>query len=122
MKRPALLLVSVLAACSGCATHHQCLPTEVGVTHGSVVPGVASFLAGERVDGVAVGRHIFVRPELADKRSLLEHELEHVRQYDSVGPSFFWRYFLETMRHGHAANRYELDADSAALANAKGAP
>ena len=57
-----------------------------------------------RVDGITIGRNIFIRPEIANQKTetvfslnknLLAHELAHVLQYQKLG---FFRFLFDYMQ------------------------
>lgn len=67
------------------------------------------FLVAPSVAGIALGRTVWIAPDVDLTPSLLLHELEHVRQWRSVR-WFAWRYVWESLRRGYRANRFEVAA------------
>jgi hypothetical protein len=61
---------------------------------------------------VALRRTIVVHPGVPITRTLLAHELAHVRQWEE-DLLFPLRYTLETLRRGYVNNRYERAARAA---------
>ena len=67
---------------------------------------------------ITIGRTIFAWRALTDDE--LEHELEHVRQWDRLGVRYPLAYFAESLRARRSGgrwyrdNRYEVEARAAA--------
>ena len=61
-----------------------------------------------------LGRYVFARERLSPE--LVEHELEHVRQWARLGPLFLPAYLASSLaalmrrRHPYSANRFEVAA------------
>ena len=93
-------------------------PSTSSLTHGAIVrrarwlPALGGKLAGMREPAAAVtiGRTIVLHPDSAASDRLLRHELEHVRQWRQGRFAFPLRYILAHIRHGYAANPYEVAA------------
>ena len=87
------------------------LPAGIVFRSGRLVPrlgGVLSRLGGPAA-AVTLGRTIVINPEARLTRSLLAHELAHVRQWEQ-DRLFPIRYSLATFRHGYHDNPYEVEA------------
>jgi hypothetical protein len=93
------------------------LPSRVVLRQGRLLPWLGGLLArlGEPAAAVTLGRTIVVNPGVRLSRSLLVHELAHVRQWerDALFPI---RYSLATLRHGYHDNPYEVEARQQAAA------
>ncbi|MBC7894277.1 MAG: DUF4157 domain-containing protein [Cytophagaceae bacterium] len=61
------------------------------------------------VDGITVGRQVWLSPTAAPSAELLLHELCHVHQFQAVR-AFPLRYWWESLRRGYVHNRFEVDA------------
>jgi hypothetical protein len=100
-----------------------CLPPGVVLRRGRLVPWLGGVLARMRAPAAAVAlrRTIVVSPDVRLTRSLLEHELTHVRQWreDALFPA---KYALATLRHGYHANPYEVEARAASAARSPSTP
>lgn len=94
------------------------LPARVVLRSGALVPWLGGFFARMRSSAAAVtlGRTIVVNPKVRLTRSLLEHELAHVRQWER-DRLFPIRYTLATLRHGYRNNPYEVEAREVELAS-----
>lgn len=66
-------------------------------------------LGARTVAGFTFGNTVFVASGTPSARLLL-HELAHVRQYREA-KSFPARYLWESLLHGYARNRFEVEAD-----------
>jgi len=66
-------------------------------------------LGARTVAGFTFGDTVFVASGTPSPRLLL-HELAHVRQYREA-KSFPLRYLWESLQHGYARNRFEVEAD-----------
>lgn len=61
--------------------------------------------------GMALGHGIFLCTGFTDDRSLLAHELAHVRQYERLGmKSFLRQYLLECLCEGYPHGALEVEA------------
>jgi hypothetical protein len=77
---------------------------------GGILPRIGGWFLGQRwVDGITLGRRVWLSPVAVPAAELLLHELRHVRQFQAVS-AFPFRYCWESLRHGYSHNRYELDA------------
>ena len=77
---------------------------------GGLPPRVGGWVLGlSCVDGIALGRTIWVGDQAPLDPALLLHEIRHVQQFESE-PWFRVRYVIETLRRGYRANRFEEDA------------
>jgi hypothetical protein len=87
----------------------------VKLRQGRLVPWIGGVLARARHPAAAVTlrRTIILDPGAQLTPQLLEHELEHVRQW-KADPLFPLRYSLATLRHGYHDNPYEVAARAAA--------
>ena len=66
-------------------------------------------LGARTVAGFTFGDTVFIASGTPSARLLL-HELAHVRQYREA-KSFPLRYLWESLLHGYARNRFEVEAD-----------
>ena len=91
------------------------VPEGVVFREGRLVPYLGGLFGrmGRSAAAVTLRRTIVVSPEARLTRSLLVHELTHVRQWreDLLFPV---RYTLATLRHGYVDNPYEVEARHAA--------
>ena len=67
---------------------------------------------------IVIGKTIYLhntsRQELLNDRKWLLHELKHVEQFKQYGfLSFIFLYLWESIRHGYANNKYEIEAREA---------
>lgn len=94
------------------------LPTNVRLVSGRLIPWVAGRLSGmgRRAAAVTLGRTIVVHPETSLSERLLRHELTHVAQWSRNPFLFPIRYTLAHLRHGYAANPFEVEAREAEAA------
>jgi hypothetical protein len=94
------------------------VPAGVILREGRLVPRIGGVLARMRSPAAAVtlGRTIVIHPGVPLTRSLLIHELTHVRQWreDLLFPL---RYSVATLRHGYRDNPYEVEARIAAASD-----
>lgn len=90
------------------------VPQGVTLRRGRIVPRLAGILCrmGGPAAAVTLGRTIVVSPGTRLTRSLLAHELIHVRQW-RTDPLFPLRYAIATVRHGYRENPYEVEARTA---------
>lgn len=70
------------------------------------------FLARRGFYAITFGRVVITTGPLTEE--LLAHELEHVRQYERLGPLFIPLYLWEQARRGYRRNRFEQAAVAAA--------
>jgi len=91
------------------------IPPGVAVREARWLPALGGALArmGGPAAAVTLGRTIVVHPDVPLTPRLLKHELTHVRQWQAHPFSFPARYAWEFMRHGYAANPYEVEARAA---------
>jgi Domain of unknown function (DUF4157) len=96
------------------------VPPGVKLRQGRLVPWIGGVVAraGHPAAAVTLRRTIILDPDARLTPQLLEHELEHVRQW-KADPLFPLRYTLATLRHGYWDNPYEVAARWAA-ANTSG--
>lgn len=94
------------------------LPADVRLVSGRLIPWVAGRLSGmgRRAAAVTLGRTIVVHPETPLSGRLLRHELAHVAQWSRSPFLFPIRYTLAHLRHGYAANPFEVEAREAEAA------
>ena len=79
---------------------------------GGIPPRIGGLALGMRsVQGITLGRTVFLDSQASLNPALLLHELAHVHQFERDG-TFPIRYVLESLRRGYHANRYELEANS----------
>ena len=79
-------------------------------------PRIARYLDRQLMPVYAqtLGRHVFAREPLPDRT--IAHEMEHVRQWQQLGPLFLPAYIASSGvallrgRHPYGANRYEVAA------------
>ncbi len=92
----------------------ELLPAGVMLRRGRLVPALGGWLSrrGGPAAAVALRRTIVVHPGVPITRTLLAHELAHVRQWEE-DLLFPLRYTLETLRRGYVNNRYERAARAA---------
>jgi hypothetical protein len=77
---------------------------------GGVLLRIGGWCLGARtVAGFTLGGTVYIARGPVSPRLLL-HELGHVRQYRRA-KSFPMRYLWESLLHGYARNRFELEAD-----------
>lgn len=96
-------------------------PTPEVVPHGVAIrtarwlPVIAGRLSGMRTPAAAVtlGDTIIVHPNVQLTSRLLQHELEHVRQWRRNPVSFPVRYLINHLRHGYHDNPFEVAARAA---------
>lgn len=65
-----------------------------------------------------VGKTIYLhnasKEEFLSNQAWLNHELEHVKQYERYGlVSFIIRYLIESARRGYYNNKFEVEARAA---------
>ena len=91
------------------------VPAGVVLRRGRLIPWIGGLLAKSRRSAAAVTlrRTIVLDPGAELTPQLLEHELEHVRQW-KADPLFPLRYTLATLRYGYHDNPYEVQARAAA--------
>lgn len=91
------------------------VPAGVVLRRGRLIPWIGGLLAKSRHPAAAVTLRgtIILDPTAQLTPQLLEHELEHVRQW-KADPLFPLRYTLATLRHGYYDNPYEVQARAAA--------
>lgn len=84
---------------------------DVTFREGSLIPWIGGILG--RMTGpaaaVTLGRTIVINKGTRMTRSLLSHEMTHVRQWQR-DPLFPVKYSLATLRHGYWNNPYEVEA------------
>lgn len=92
--------------------HDRRLPEGAIVRRARWLPVLGGRLAGMREPAAAVtiGRTIVLHPGAEMSERLLRHELEHVRQWRGAPFAFPARYIWAHIRHGYAANPYEVAA------------
>jgi hypothetical protein len=94
------------------------MPAGVVIRRGRWLTTVGGWCAGMRgrAAAVTIGSTIVVdRAARLDER-LLQHELEHVRQWREHPVSFPLRYISNHFRYGYRNNPYEVDARRAEAA------
>jgi len=69
------------------------------------------FLGRRSVEGITLGRTVFLAPWSTQTPQLLLHEFTHVRQFAAV-TAFPFLYAWQSIRHGYRGNRFERDADA----------
>ncbi len=91
------------------------IPPGVAVREARWLPALGGALArmGGPAAAVTLGRTIVVHPDVPVTPRLLKHELTHVRQWQAHPFGFPVRYVLEFVRHGYAANPFEVEARAA---------
>lgn len=78
---------------------------------GGLPPKVGGWALGQRsVDGITLGRTVFLAPQAIPSAALLLHELAHVHQFGRDA-AFPFRYLWESLRRGYRRNRYEIEAN-----------
>ena len=86
---------------------------ELGVIHlrrGGLPARVGGWCLGRAwVDGITIGRYVWLSPTAAASAELLLHELRHVHQFQALR-AFPLRYWWESLRRGYVQNRFEVDA------------
>lgn len=79
---------------------------------GGLAPRVGGWFLGRRsVEGITLGRTVFLAPWSKRTPALLLHEFAHVRQF-AVVTAFPFQYAWQSVRHGYRGNRFERDADA----------
>ncbi|MCC6319200.1 MAG: hypothetical protein IT361_16120 [Gemmatimonadaceae bacterium] len=82
----------------------------VRLRRGGLPPRLGGWCLGRRwVDGITIGRHVWLAPPTPMSAELLLHELRHVHQFQALA-AFPLRYWWETLRRGYLNNRFEVDA------------
>lgn len=77
---------------------------------GGLMPRIGGwFLLAPRVDGITLGRTVWLATGIPLDAGLLLHELRHVQQFLATS-AFPALYAWESLRRGYHANRYEVDA------------
>lgn len=77
---------------------------------GGLLPRLGGWCLGRRwVDGITVGRTVWLHPTVHASAELLLHELCHVYQFEQVRV-FPLRYWWETLRKGYYHNKFEVAA------------
>lgn len=83
---------------------------EMRIRRGGLLPRLGGWCLGQAsVDGITIGRTVWLRPGAPASAELLLHELAHVRQFQSIA-LFPIRYWWESLRRGYVNNRYEIEA------------
>lgn len=79
---------------------------------GGLPPKIGGWALGQRsVDGITLGRTVFLAPHAVPSAALLLHELAHVHQFEREA-AFPLRYLWESVRRGYRGNRYEIEANA----------
>lgn len=79
---------------------------------GGLGPRIGGWALGQRsVDGITLGRTVFLAPHALPSAALLLHEFAHVLQFER-DPVFPLRYLWESVRRGYHGNRYEIEANA----------
>jgi hypothetical protein len=88
------------------------VPAGVVLRRGRWLTAVGGWCAGMRgrAAAVTIGRTIVVHPDVVLDRRLIDHELEHVRQWREHPVTFPARYILNHFRYGYRNNPYEVEA------------
>lgn len=91
------------------------LPPGVSVREARWLPVLGGAFArmGAPAAAVTIGRTIVVHPDVPLTPRLLKHELTHVRQWQANPFTFPVSYVWQFVRHGYAANPYEVEAREA---------
>jgi hypothetical protein len=91
------------------------LPRGVSVRTARWLPALGGALSrmGGPAAAVTLGRTIVVHPDVPLTSRLLKHELTHVRQWQAHPFTFPVSYAWNFVRHGYAANPYEVEARAA---------
>ena len=91
------------------------LAPGVSVVRGRWIPVLGGRLSGMKGPAAAVtlGRTIVVHPDVALTPRLLNHELAHVRQWQTRPFTFPLRYVWHHIRRGYQSNPYEIEARAA---------
>ena len=77
---------------------------------GGLPPRLGGWCLGRAcVDGITLGRTVWLAPHAPPSAALLLHELCHVRQF-AGRRGFPLRYAWESLRRGYLANRFEVEA------------
>lgn len=84
----------------------------------SFLARVAAWKLGSKRVAIVVGKTIYLhntsRDEFLSNKTWLNHELQHIRQYEKYGLfPFIIRYLLESARRGYYNNKYEVEAREA---------
>lgn len=66
-------------------------------------------LGARSVAGFTLGRTVWLQEGVGFDPQLLLHEIRHVQQFRERS-HFAIRYLWESLRHGYASNRYEIEA------------
>lgn len=79
---------------------------------------IAAWKLGLKRVAIVVGKTIYLhntsRAEFLSNKDWLNHELEHIRQYQRYGLiPFIIRYLFESAKRGYYNNRYEVEARAA---------
>lgn len=88
------------------------LPDGVAVVRGRWVPAFGGRLSGMRraAGATTLGDTIIVHPSVELTDRLLRHELAHVQQWRRHPLTFPLHYVWNHLRHGYAANPFEVEA------------
>ena len=105
----------IRATCPRSAPSPEPLPPEVSVRRASWLPQVAGLLSGMGGPAAAVtlGKTIIVHPSVRLSSRLVKHELEHVKQWQTLGWKFPMQYVANHFRYGYTDNPFEVEARSA---------
>jgi len=98
------------------------LPPRVHVIRSAAIPALGGVLSGMPGPAAAVtlGSAIIVHPDVRLSKTLLLHELEHVRQWRERPIVFPFLYVWHHFRHGYEANPFEVEARAAERARKGG--
>ena len=78
---------------------------------GGLPPRIGGWALGcSTVQGITLGKTVFLAPDAQLSPVFLLHELAHVNQFARVS-NFAVRYLWASLRHGYYANRYESEAN-----------
>lgn len=83
----------------------------------SFVAKCASKIMKSKYVALVIGRTIFLhnitKNELLQNKSLLTHELVHIKQYKKLGLiRFLFFYIIEAIKNGYWNNKFEIEARS----------
>lgn len=88
------------------------------IQENSFLARIAAWKLGSERVAIVVGKTIYLhntsREEFLNNKAWLNHELEHIRQYQKYGLiPFIIRYLVESAKRGYYNNRFEVEARAA---------
>lgn len=98
--------------------HQKHLRTKVRIRENALIAKLAARRLGTARVAIVIGKTIYLHntsaTELTSNMRWLLHELKHVAQYQQYGYiTFMGLYFIEYLKKGYYANKYEVAARAA---------